>query len=82
VEYSEVCKRIDKTTRTEGWQDIEKFLNDRMEALVSKIASGESGVDIENVTVNSHGKITIVSVNRDTDQHELRFWKLFKAQIK
>jgi len=88
IEDLEKARRISRMLTHEGWKDIRQDIDDRIALLTNSIISGKEVVaddfSVETIRSTQKGKkmeITLVNINKDSNRHELRFWKLFLKKI-
>lgn len=73
-----------RMSQSDGYKILLSWINGRIETLTGKILSAESDVSIASVTKQKVGNkldMTIVSLLKDSDRHEIRTWKLLFAKI-
>lgn len=77
------AEHIVKILDTEGFKNILKWIDGRIVLLERRIINGETDISIEQVTKSKANKaeITVVTVNKDYEKHELKVWKMFKKKI-
>jgi len=80
------AEHIVKILKTEGFQNIVKWINKRIEICQNKILSNATDMSISNVETKTDAKtkkvnITIVNVEKDSSKSEIRVWKTFLKKI-
>lgn len=74
------ARRVVQLMTYEGWQDIEKYVDEKIAFQVARLSANESVVEV--AAVDKQGdNITVVVLNKDAAQHELRFWRMLKAKF-
>ena len=74
---------IHKMTQSEGWQNVAKWIKNRIFLSQNKIVNAESDINIEKVETKTKGKIeiTVVNINKDYAKHEIQAFTLLLKKI-
>lgn len=76
-----IAEAVSRVFPTEGWQEIEKWIKERIEKLKARIEESDIGDIKLEKTKNGKIVVNMVVVNKSSEKHQIEAYKIFLAKI-